>query len=122
MLDVQDLLIIGYIDRRDLATARRLADGMLVEARRRGDQTYVDIVAWRLGLIDALEGRTDAGLQEMSIVADKSERAGSEGIGVTAYRDTAVLAITRWTTRRRTGRWTSVCATPTRSSSRTART
>ena len=93
MLDFQDLLIVGYIDRRDLATARRLADGMLVEARRRGDQTYVDIAAWRLGLIDALEGRTDAGLQEMSIVAAKSERAGNEGIGVTAYRDTAVHAI-----------------------------
>ena len=93
MLDFQDLLIVGYIDRRDLTTARRLADGMLVEARRRGDQTHIDIAAWRLGLIDALEGRTDAGLQEMSIVAAKSERAGNEGIGVTAYRDTAVHAI-----------------------------
>jgi DNA-binding CsgD family transcriptional regulator len=66
---------------------------MLEDARRGGREEYVDCAHWRLGLIDALEGRVDEGLQGMATVADKGVRAGNEGLGVTAYRDTAVHAI-----------------------------
>ena len=92
-LDFQDILVVGFIDRRDLGTARHLALNMLEDARRGGREDYVDCAHWRLGLIDALEGRVDEGLQEMATVADKGVRAGNEGLGVTAYRDTAVHAI-----------------------------
>jgi DNA-binding CsgD family transcriptional regulator len=92
-LDFENILIVGYIDRRDLGTARRVATSMLDEARKRGLEEYVDAAHWRLGLIDALEGRVDEGLQGMAVVAEKGARAGNEGLGVTAYRDTAVHAI-----------------------------
>jgi DNA-binding CsgD family transcriptional regulator len=85
-------LTTGLIDRREMGAARAVLASIREYGQHGGDDEWLEIAEWRDGLIDVLEGAVSAGLERIARVAVKAARAGQEGLGVTAYRDTAVHA------------------------------
>ena len=55
--------------------------------------TPLAAIAARLAMVDVLSGDPDAGLETMSRLADEARQNRAEEVGVTAFRDTAVMAL-----------------------------
>ena len=91
-----DLLMfraLTYLDEMNLAAARASALASR-DASTAAGLRYAELDADALvAQLDALEGDVDAGLARMMRVAREAREAGMEDVGVTAYRNTAALAM-----------------------------
>jgi DNA-binding CsgD family transcriptional regulator len=86
-----DRLVIE-VDANALATARRTGKMALAMSTAADDFGAMRFVETRLAMIDVLSGDPDAGLAWMSRIADDARNNRAEEAGVTAFRDTAVMA------------------------------
>ena len=84
--------LVLEVDANELAAARRTGEPALVAFEAAGDQGTAWAVAARLAMVDILAGDPDAGLATMSRIADEARSNRAEETGVTAFRDTAVMA------------------------------
>jgi len=86
-----DRLVIE-VDANELNAARRTGAAVLEAARKLGDAGAERFIETRLAMVDVLSGDPDAGLASMSRIADDCRQNKAEEAGVTAFRDTAVMA------------------------------
>lgn len=86
-----DRLVIE-VDANALATARRTGKTALEFCAAVDDLGAMRFVETRLAMIDVLTGDPDAGLASMVRIAEDARSIRAEEAGVTAFRDTAVMA------------------------------
>ena len=86
-----DRLVIE-VDANELNAARRTGRPLLEAFEGADDASWAGAVALRLAMVDLLAGDPDGGLASMARLADEARRNGAEEAGVTAFRDTAVMA------------------------------
>jgi DNA-binding CsgD family transcriptional regulator/tetratricopeptide (TPR) repeat protein len=86
-----DRLVIE-VDANELNAARRTGAAVLEASRKLGDAGAERFIQTRLAMIDVLSGDPDAGLAAMARIADDCRQNKAEEAGVTAFRDTAVMA------------------------------
>jgi DNA-binding CsgD family transcriptional regulator/tetratricopeptide (TPR) repeat protein len=86
-----DRLVIE-VDENRFGAARRTGTAALEAARAIGDLNAERFVETRLAMVDVLSGDPDAGLASMARIADDARQNRAEEAGVTAFRDTAVMA------------------------------
>ena len=80
------------VDANALATARRTGKTALEFCAAVDDLGAMRFVETRLAMIDVLTGDPDAGLASMVRIAEDARSIRAEEAGVTAFRDTAVMA------------------------------
>jgi DNA-binding CsgD family transcriptional regulator/tetratricopeptide (TPR) repeat protein len=85
--------LIIEVDANELTVARRTGRPLLKAYEAVGDTGGAPDVATRLAMVDILAGDPDAGLEWMSRLADEARHNHAEEVGVTAFRDTAVMAL-----------------------------
>ena len=86
-----DRLVIE-VDANELNAARRTGGPLRKAFESAGDVASTAGVAARLAMVDILAGDPDGGLASMGRIAVEAQRHGAEEAGVTAFRDTAVMA------------------------------
>ena len=86
-----DRLVIE-VDANELGAARRTGRPLLDQLRTAGDTGGMASVGTRLAMVDVLSGDPGAGLAAMARFADEARQEHAEEAGVTAFRDTAVMA------------------------------
>jgi DNA-binding CsgD family transcriptional regulator len=86
-----DRLVIE-VDANELSAARRTGAQLIKAFTSAGDEVGLRFVETRLAMVDVLSGDPDAGLALMARIADDCRRNKAEEAGVTAFRDTAVMA------------------------------
>ncbi|MFL5684872.1 MAG: ATP-binding protein [Chloroflexota bacterium] len=86
-----DRLVIE-VDSNEFNAARRTGKPALAAFEAVGDRGMATIVAARLAMVDIITGDPDAGLAAMARLADEARQNRHEEAGVTAFRDTAVMA------------------------------
>ena len=86
-------LAVMLLDAHQLGEARATADAARAAAAAVGDAGSVIDATARLAAVDVVEGRVDEGLAAVDEAACEARAAGYEDIGVTAYRDAALLAV-----------------------------
>jgi DNA-binding CsgD family transcriptional regulator len=84
--------LILEVDTNDFYAARRTGVPAVAAFEAAGDMGTAWAVATRLAMIDILAGDPDAGLAAMARIADEARQNRAEETGVTAFRDTAVMA------------------------------
>jgi DNA-binding CsgD family transcriptional regulator len=85
--------LITAVDAHDLGTARRTGRPLLDAFEAAGDSEAAPAIAAQLAMVDVLSGDPDAGLESMARLADEARQDRAEEVGVTAFRDTAVMAL-----------------------------
>ena len=84
--------LILEVDTNDFSAARRTGVPALAAFEAAGDPGSAWAIATRLAMVDILAGDPDAGLEAMARLADEARQNRAEEAGVTAFRDTAVMA------------------------------
>ncbi len=84
---------VALIDARRLDEARHWLEEAVRLGDRGGTDEFAELMTWKAGVIDIIEGDVSGGLAGMTSVAMEAERAGREGVGVTAYRDAGFMAM-----------------------------
>ena len=85
-------LAIALTDARALPEARAMLATVRTLADRLEDPELRMIADWKEGAADVISGDVEGGLTRAGDVAKAAERAGWESTGVSAFRDTSVLA------------------------------
>jgi DNA-binding CsgD family transcriptional regulator len=86
-----DRLVIE-VDSNEFNAARRTGLPALAAFEAAGDRGMATVVGARLAMVDIVTGDPDAGLAAMARLADEARQNRQEEAGVTAFRDTAVMA------------------------------
>jgi DNA-binding CsgD family transcriptional regulator len=86
-----DRLVIE-VDSNEFNAARRTGKPALAACEAAGDRAMAWVISARLAMIDIASGDPDAGLATMARLADEARHNRAEEAGVTAFRDTAVMA------------------------------
>lgn len=81
------------MDARRIDEAAPLLDALRVHAEQVGDPELLMAVDWKVGVAEMIRGETGAGLRRITTAAETAERAGWEGLGISAYRDAAAYAM-----------------------------
>ena len=84
--------VVIDVDANQLTAARRTGKPLVAAFEAAGDIGMARAVATRLAMVDVLTGDPDAGLGTMFRIADEARQDHAEEAGVTAFRDTAVMA------------------------------
>ena len=80
------------VDANEFSAARRTGETIAAGYEAAGEQAMAWVVQARLAMIDIITGDPDAGLAAMARLADEARLNRAEEAGVTAFRDTAVMA------------------------------
>jgi DNA-binding CsgD family transcriptional regulator len=86
-----DRLVIE-VDANETGAARRTGKPALAAYEAVGDRPMAWVVGARLAMVDIIAGDPDGGLAAMARLADEARQDRAEEAGVTAFRDTAVMA------------------------------
>ena len=84
--------LVIEVDTNELNAARRTGARLVKDYEGSGDVAMGGAAAAWLAMVDVLAGDPDAGLSSMVRIADEARQNGAEEAGVTAFRDTAVMA------------------------------
>lgn len=87
------LLGVAYLDAGDLERARPLTMQSLALAEANGLPGEVLQARAEVGMLDVAAGNVEAGLRTILSAADEARAAGFEPVGVTAYRNAALMAV-----------------------------